>query len=160
MVEFGKKYFWISIAVLVFSMTIGPYILINYAHSFIPEILINLSRKPELVKNAKAKDCADCHEEIFEAWKKSRHFQAWTSSVFIEDSENRSKEKCLSCHAPEVIRIGEKPTLRMNQRDSGVFCISCHVRNGFIEGPFELFSPPHATKKNPGFWALTHYHGH
>ncbi len=126
----------------------GPYAVINFAYPFIPEVVIELVRQPELVKNAKAKDCAECHEEIFEAWKKSRHFQAWTSPVFIEDSENRSKEKCLSCHSPGTVKPGEKPSLRLDHRDDGVFCISCHVRNGAMEGPFELFSPPHPTKKN------------
>jgi len=151
MIEEWKKYIWVGVAGFLFAGVVASYVIINYAYPFIPEIVVDLVRKPELVKNAKAKDCADCHEEIFEAWKKSRHFQAWTSSVFIEDSENRSKEKCLSCHAPDTVKPGEKPSLRLEHRDSGVFCISCHVRDGAIEGPFELFSPPHPTRKNQDY---------
>ena len=54
-----KKYFWIGILVFLFVLILSTYGIINYAYPFIPETLVDLVRKPELVKNAKANNAVE-----------------------------------------------------------------------------------------------------
>jgi len=127
------------------------YILINEKHELIPESLARLARKADLLENPEAKRCGECHQAIYEAWQKSRHSKAWTSETYIKDSENRSKEKCLPCHIPRVVKAGNKPEPRLSVRDDGIYCVPCHVAGGKMNGPYALFSPPHPTERNDDY---------
>ncbi len=124
------------------------YFVINQTPQWIPENLTRLARQADLLENPEAKRCFECHKEIYAAWKKSRHAIAWVSETYIEDSENRSKEKCLPCHIPRQVKNGEKPQPRLDHRDDGIYCVPCHVIDGKMHGPYDLFSPPHPTQKN------------
>ncbi len=143
---------WLAIiGFLIISAILGIaaiYTLINYTPQFIPSFLIDLSRQPDLLKISEAKTCGECHSDIFEDWKKSRHSVSWTSDGYIKDSKDRTKEKCLPCHIPNQVSAGEKPNPRSSHRDQGVFCIPCHVKEDGMHGPYELLSPPHPTKRN------------
>ncbi|MGV7221841.1 MAG: multiheme c-type cytochrome [Nitrospinales bacterium] len=129
------------------SFGIVFYYILNYQHTLIPSKLVELARDPELVKSPPAKTCSECHENIFTAWKKSRHSQAWVSEFYTEDSENHSKEKCLPCHIPRSVDPGTKPEPRLDNRNEGVYCDSCHFKDGAMRGPYDLISPPHPTRK-------------
>ena len=140
-----------TLALLLFfggiSFGIIFYYILNYQHTLIPSKLVEFAREPELIKNPPAKTCEECHTSIFESWKKSRHSKSWISEFYTEDSENHSKEKCLPCHIPQTVNPGEKPEPRMDHRDDGVYCVSCHFKDGAMRGPYDLLSPPHPTRK-------------
>ena len=127
------------------------WVVVNFAGGLIPEFLLAPVRDPALLDKAEAKQCGDCHKAIYEAWKESRHSRAWISKNYIKDSEDRTKEKCLPCHIPQVVRAGKKPDPRLDQRDEGIFCVSCHVKDGAMHGPHNVLSPPHPTRQNQNY---------
>jgi hypothetical protein len=108
-------------------------------------------RQPDLLKRPEARRCGECHQEIFEAWKKSRHSLAWVSKNYIKDSEKRTKEKCLACHIPTTVHAGEKPEPRLDRRNEGIYCVPCHVKDGAMHGPHKLVAPPHPTQYNQDY---------
>lgn len=126
------------------------YFLINEKFEWIPESALELAREPDLLEQPEAKRCGDCHKTIYDSWKKSRHSISWTSKTYIEASENRSKEKCLACHIPQSV-TGEKPSPRLDRRDEGIYCVSCHFINNKMNGPYDLIAPPHPTYRNPDY---------
>ena len=146
---------WIRWSFLLLALAVlaglALFKLINEQPRLIPAFLVEQVRQPDLLEYPEARRCADCHQEIFEAWKKSRHSLAWVSESYIKNSENRSKEKCLACHVPKEVVPGVKPDPRLQQRDDGIYCVPCHVRNGAMNGPYDLFSPPHPTRKNADY---------
>ncbi|MZH03593.1 MAG: hypothetical protein F3745_09440 [Nitrospinae bacterium] len=126
------------------------YFLINEKFEWIPEAALELVHEKELLERPDAKRCSECHRDIYEAWKDSRHSISWTSKTYIEASENRTKEKCLACHIPETV-TGEKPSPRLDRRDEGIYCVSSHFVNGKMNGPYDLVAPPHPTYRNPDY---------
>ena len=126
------------------------YFLVNERFEWIPEQVLELARDPEILKRPPAKKCSECHKVIYETWKDSRHSISWASKNFIEASENRSKEKCLPCHIPQSVQ-GEKPSPRMDLRDEGIYCVSCHFIDNKMQGPYDLLAPPHPTFRNPDY---------
>ncbi|MDQ7055998.1 MAG: multiheme c-type cytochrome [Persephonella sp.] len=117
------------------------------------ERLEKLFVEEDLLERPPSKRCADCHQKIYNQWKTSRHAQAWVSEEFIKKTKNRTKTKCLSCHAPLEVKAGEKPQLRDKLREEGVNCFSCHYREetDSIHGPYKVFSPPHYSTYNPEY---------
>lgn len=107
-------------------------------------------QEEDLLKRPIAHRCGDCHQEIYQQWKNSRHALAWISPEFKRASENYSKERCLSCHAPYEINIGDKPKLREANLSDGVNCVSCHFKDATqsMHGPYDVFSPPHPSTKD------------
>ncbi len=143
-----SKKILLSLAVLGGFVACGiSYFILNYHYNWIPSQLVELARKPELVKKPPAKACSECHADIFSSWEKSRHSKAWVSEFYVEDSENHSKEKCLPCHIPQTVNPGTKPDPRLDNRDDGVYCVSCHFKDGAMRGPYDLFSPSHPTRE-------------
>ncbi|MGC8942316.1 MAG: multiheme c-type cytochrome [Sulfurihydrogenibium sp.] len=53
-------------------------------------------QEKDLLQRPVAKRCSECHENIYNQWKESRHAVAWVSEDFKRASENYSKTKCLS----------------------------------------------------------------
>ena len=127
------------------------YFAINYQPAWFPQAVKNRLQKTALLESPTAKQCSECHADIFASWEKSRHSLAWTSASFIENSENRTKEKCLPCLIPQAVDSGIKPDPRLEQRDEGIFCVSCHLKDKAMNGPYDLYSPPHPTKKNSDY---------
>ncbi len=115
--------------------------------------LESLFLEEDLLDRPPSKRCADCHEKIYNQWKTSRHSQAWVSKQFIKKTKNRTKTKCLSCHAPLEVKAGEKPQLREKLREEGVNCFSCHYREetNSMHGPYKVFSPPHYSTYDPDY---------
>lgn len=144
-----KKLFIVSscLGILGFALT---YYLINEKFEWIPKQVLEAVRQPELLQKPEAKRCSECHQAIYEAWKESRHSISWTSETYIEASENRTKEKCLACHIPQSVQ-GDKPTPRLDRRDEGIYCVSCHFTNNKMHGPYDLLAPPHPTHQNPDY---------
>lgn len=134
----------------VTGSVVGYYI-INSAPNLVPTTLKKLIIESDLLENAEAKSCSECHKTIYESWKKSRHSQAWVSENYVKDSENHSKEKCLPCHIPQVVRAGVKPDPRTWTRDDGIYCVPCHVVDKQMNGPYDLFAPPHPTRQNADY---------
>lgn len=126
------------------------YFLINEKFEWIPKSALELIQEKDLLERPEAKRCADCHKDIYEAWKESRHAISWISKTYIEASENHTKEKCLACHIPQSV-TGEKPSPRLDRRDEGIYCVSCHFIDGKMNGPYDLVSPSHPTYRNPKY---------
>lgn len=112
--------------------------------------ITNVFQEDDLLQRPVASRCGDCHQEIYKQWKESRHAKAWVSQDFKRTSENYSKEKCLSCHAPYEITVGDKPKVRETNLSDGVNCVSCHFRDSTksMHGPYDVFSPPHPSTKD------------
>ncbi len=104
----------------------------------------------DLLQRPQAKRCMDCHADIYEEWKESRHYHAWTSEQFKIESENYSKLKCLPCHAPHQVDPDKKPVLRAEFKADGVSCVACHFKEETksMHGPLKVWSPPHPSKKD------------
>ncbi|RMH80441.1 MAG: hypothetical protein D6674_04230 [Acidobacteria bacterium] len=104
----------------------------------------------DLLERPQAKRCSDCHAEIFKEWEKGRHAVAWKSEKFKLESENYTKSKCLSCHAPHQVDPQIKPALRVEHREDGVSCVACHFKEETkaMHGPHKVWSPPHPSKQD------------
>ena len=126
------------------------YFLVNELFEWVPEKVLELARDPEILKRPPAKKCSECHKDIYEAWKDSRHSVSWTSDSFIEASENHTKEKCLPCHIPKSVQ-GDKPSPRLELHDEGIYCVSCHFIDNKIQGPYELLAPPQPNFRTPDY---------
>ncbi|WP_448583938.1 multiheme c-type cytochrome [Thermocrinis sp.] len=107
-------------------------------------------REEDLLQRPEAKRCSDCHREIFEEWKNSRHAKAWVSEHFKLESENYTKNKCLSCHAPHQVDPDKEPILRVEFKEDGVGCVACHFKEETkaMHGPLKVWSPPHPSKED------------
>jgi len=107
-------------------------------------------REEDLLQRPEAKRCSDCHREIFEEWKNSRHATAWISEHFRLESENYTKNKCLSCHAPHQVDPDKEPVLRAEFKEDGVGCVACHFKEETkaMHGPLKVWSPPHPSKQD------------
>ncbi len=116
---------------------------------------------PRGLHSVSARECGQCHEEIYREWSGSMHARAWTEPYFQVDYRyDGSQQICLNCHTPlanqqENLVLGFrdrekfKPVLGPNPgfdpvlKDEGVTCAVCHVRNGKIIGPFMTGKAPH-----------------
>jgi hypothetical protein len=70
-----------------------------------------------------ARSCEPCHAAIVAEWRQSAHASAFDNSLFRASFRDEPRAWCVSCHAP------------LRQRDEGVGCASCHVRDGAILAP-------------------------
>ena len=107
----------------------------------------------DLLQHPPAKRCADCHMEIYKQWTKSRHSKAFISETYKTATDNYSKPQCLSCHIPKELSKGKEPEPRTSHLSDGVNCVSCHFssKDMAIHGPYDVFSPPHPSKKDEDF---------
>jgi len=125
---------------------------------------------PAGIDGIRSKDCAKCHQEIYDEWKTSIHSHSYVDP-FFQAYWNKDKHIwiCLNCHTPLVnqqpnlVGVMEKPgrvetaLLTPNPRydtdfqQEGITCAACHVRNGVIEGPYADSKAPHPTRFNERF---------
>jgi hypothetical protein len=84
-------------------------------------------------KNLSSLDCKECHEEIYEEWKTSRHRDAYTNRLYQESYAREPLTWCTNCHAPflEAGLDANQPELRF-RKEEGVSCLVCHVREDKI----------------------------
>ncbi len=65
--------------------------------------------------------CGNCHTDLYETWKSTRHAQAYSSPIFQQDwQEEGSSFTCLACHTTGF--DAESNTFS----HEGVTCESCH----------------------------------
>ncbi|WP_035983254.1 multiheme c-type cytochrome [Leptospira meyeri] len=118
-----------------------------------------------------AKNCGNCHTEIYEEWKRSTHANALSDIQFQSELAKPSSPKwiCLNCHIPvqnqrETIITGLKngdyfrpieianPSFNPEMKEEGVTCATCHVRvdsetkESYVIGGTGGTSPPHPVK--------------
>ena len=83
-----------------------------------------------------AADCGSCHEDIWEAWRGSRHAASFANRGFqVALQQTRQRSWCLECHLP---RVEQRELLQMvgisgaagTLLEDGVDCHSCHVSDG------------------------------
>ena len=107
-----------------------------------------------------AKDCAQCHKQIYEEWASSSHAYASISPMFhvFEDTINRLSQGtigyfCYRCHSPVSTTMG----MRRDQAiwdgppvfSEGVTCVACHrvkTPYGKVDGerriePGDIYDP-------------------
>jgi hypothetical protein len=101
-----------------------------------------------------ATQCGKCHVEIYHEWANSGHAKAYTNSHFREATENYSMEGCLGCHAPEPFVADDFENPRTINRDEGITCVSCHLKEGKLCGPIAPTGKvkPHPIGVNPEFY--------
>ncbi len=124
---------------------------------------------PEGLPSLSASVCGACHQEIYNEWKVSTHAQAWTDRQFQEETKkSENRWLCDGCHTPLLNQMEtwvvevkdddvEKPIRVSNPnfdkafQDEGITCAACHVRDGFVEGPYGNTKAPHASRKAERF---------
>lgn len=84
-----------------------------------------------------AAECGKCHVEIYREWSQSGHANAFTNYHYVESTKNHSRRDCLGCHAPQPTVSLEHPAVRSTNRDDGVTCVSCHLKEGKLSGPID-----------------------
>lgn len=90
--------------------------------------------------------CANCHTNIANQWERSAHALAWSDPAFLRETEERSIEDCLPCHAARPLLEqppGEPAALRDHDRQFGVECRTCHQLGEAYVGPHESRLGPH-----------------
>ncbi len=120
---------------------------------------------PEMFGTLSAKECGECHKEIYNDWITSMHSKAWTEPYFQVDWKfDRSAQVCKNCHIPldrqqEHLVTGfydsakwdpilePNPDFDADLQLEGVTCAGCHLRNGKILGPHDSGNAPHPVKK-------------
>lgn len=116
-----------------------------------------------------AKDCAQCHKQIFEEWASSSHAYASISPMFhvFEETINRLSQGtigyfCYRCHSPVSTTMG----LRRDQAiwdgppvfREGVTCVACHrvkTPYGKVDGerriePGDIYAPVYGSGDGRG----------
>jgi hypothetical protein len=98
-----------------------------------------------------ADQCGKCHVEIYNEWLQSDHASAYTNPHFRQATDNYSFGDCLNCHAPEPAVTDTTPVTRSIDRNEGVTCVSCHLQEGKLSGPFDPTGhvAPHPIDVNP-----------
>jgi hypothetical protein len=117
------------------------------------ENIFKVFQEKDLLERPPSKRCGECHKEIYNQWKNSRHALAWISEGYKKSTNHYQKTKCFSCHIPYEIKIEEKPVFRKKLKEEGVNCVSCHFKESTnsIHGPYSVFSPPHPSTENPDY---------
>lgn len=144
------KIFDISIvkSYLYMFTTVGIVILITSCASFEHLTMITEDTFPQAI------ECGKCHVEIYKEWLQSDHAIAYKNPHFREATDDYSFEECLSCHAPLPTVSNTAPVTRSVNRDEGVTCVSCHLKEGKLSGPIEPRGSvsPHPVDVNPDFY--------
>ncbi|MFQ5645587.1 MAG: multiheme c-type cytochrome [bacterium] len=122
---------------------------------------------PKGLKTIRAEECGRCHTRIYREWKRSTHARAWQDFQFQEElKKNRGLFVCINCHTPlqrqqdylvEGLQGNNylKPIKRPNPdfdpvlKEESITCAVCHVRDGYVIGPYNTPDAPHATRKDP-----------
>ena len=122
---------------------------------------------PKGLKSIRAEDCGVCHVEIYREWKTSTHAHALSDLQFQAEMAKSPKTSwlCLNCHTPllnqvENIAVDVRnrstsdPVLTKNTRadavlrNEAVTCAVCHVKDGYIIGPYGNTGAPHPVMRD------------
>ncbi len=83
-----------------------------------------------------AAQCGKCHISIYAEWSGSDRAGAYRNPHFRRSTNSYAFPDCLNCHAPEPTVALSPPETRHLQREEGITCVSCHLENGVLSGPF------------------------
>jgi hypothetical protein len=127
-------------------------------------------RVPQGLQSLASRECGSCHVAIYREWQQSVHAQAWSDLQFQAELHKQPGVRwlCVNCHTPLRNQIDslvvalqggdvDRPVRHANTmfdaalRGEGITCAACHVRDGFVEGPFADARAPHAVRYNPMF---------
>ncbi len=123
-----------------------------------------------------ARQCAKCHQQIYDEWASSSHAYASISPMFqrFEDTINKLAQGtigyfCMRCHAPVATTVG----LRRDQAiwdgpevfREGVTCIACHrVKTNYTKSngerriePGDLYDPVYGATDSQGSSIVAKY---
>ena len=98
-------------------------------------------------KTVNSSECDKCHKIIYEEWSKDAHSKAYTSDAFKKASKNYEMQECVSCHVPQQAADEKDLKTRPVNKDDGVSCTTCHLRNNMIYGPYKL-TAKHKSEQN------------
>lgn len=88
-----------------------------------------------------AHDCERCHQEIYREWRDSRHAHAFTSDVYRRATHGGTDAPCAGCHAPAPLVADSLPQPRLEHRDEGITCATCHMATGKGVAPLTMRGP-------------------
>lgn len=94
-----------------------------------------------------AAPCAECHAEIVQQWRGSRHAVSWTNSTFQSEYAQRPRQWCVNCHAP----FESADTHDVAVAADGISCAVCHIREGRIHSAEKRAKSPHNTVVEKGY---------
>ena len=122
---------------------------------------------PKGLNSIRAEDCGVCHVEIYREWKTSTHAHALSDLQFQAEMAKSPKTTwlCLNCHTPLLNQVENvavdvrnrstsDPVLNKNPRTDAVLrneavtCAVCHVKDGYIVGPYGNTNAPHPVKRD------------
>ncbi|MGD0916866.1 MAG: multiheme c-type cytochrome [Thermodesulfobacteriota bacterium] len=89
-------------------------------------------------KTVKSSECNECHKLIYEEWSKDIHAKAYVNDPFKKASRNYAAEECIGCHAAQDIAEGINLKIRPINKEEGINCTTCHLKNNMIYGPYKL----------------------
>lgn len=133
---------------------------------------------PAGLPDVRASTCGACHRAMYDEWKISTHARAWMDDAQFQAELHKPRPDggdvawmCVNCHTPmeaqlerlvvglEDGRLDRPVTIPNPSYDAGlqleaITCATCHVRDGFVLGPYGDTAAPHATRKSDHL--LTH----
>ena len=120
---------------------------------------------PQPLTGLGARECAACHQELYDEWRTTIHSQAWTDPYFQTDWQfDNSQQICRNCHTPldrqqphVILGFRDKdkwdpimepnPDFDSDLQHEGVTCAACHVRDGMIVGVLGIQDAPHPVQQ-------------
>lgn len=113
----------------------------------------------------KASDCGVCHQDFYEEWKASTHAHAWTDAQFQGELHKDPEVAwlCINCHTPAADqqeelavatglvrepRRSKNPGFDEAWQQEGITCVSCHLVDDAIAGPYGDTNAPHPVVKD------------
>ncbi|TGM05138.1 multiheme c-type cytochrome [Leptospira jelokensis] len=178
-----KRYLIISFS-SVFTLLTGYFVFQSQLEVSLEEVFPGkiwvrpIENLPDLkgVGAPTARNCGNCHTEIYEEWKLSTHANALRDLQFQSELAKPSSPKwiCLNCHIPlqnqretivtslrggnyyEPIEI-PNPKFNADMKEEAITCATCHVRvdsntkESYVIGGSGGTSPPHPIQINREF---------
>jgi len=89
-------------------------------------------------KTVKSSECNECHKLIYEEWSKDMHAKSYINDPFKKASKSYGTEECIGCHAAQDIRDEKNLKIRPVNKEEGINCATCHLKNNMIYGPYKL----------------------
>ncbi len=126
---------------------------------------------PDGLPDLRASTCGACHVAIYDEWRISTHARAWQDDPQFQAELHKSRKPghdvgwiCVNCHTPLENQLEQlvgrledgaldRPVYVDNPawdpvlRDEAITCATCHVRDGFVLGPYGDTAAPHATRR-------------
>lgn len=182
--KINLKQFFILFLLISVTIVTGYYLYENRREVPIEEVFPGKSwakpipSLPDLkgVGAPTAKNCGNCHTEIYEEWKLSTHANALSDVQFQSELAKSSSPKwiCLNCHIPvqnqremvtTALRGGNyfdpievpNPNFNPEMKEEAITCATCHVRvdkeshQSYVIGGSGGTSPPHPVQINREF---------